>query len=169
MEVSGHKESFQRIGDAACLPSCSVLAQLTVFAAAPVIAAEFRLVAVVCALTRHAQPNAGISGSPCLRNFRFTLGAVRCRGSLGQLALNAADRVLYGRIDLILYGSVTCPTRRHFPLLMLNRARAPRIRYLCIPSGTFSSARLPEPVPRSWANCAIGDFKALFLIGTRSG
>ena len=61
-----------------------------------------------------------------------------------QLALNAANRVLYGRVNLILHGTVTGPARRHFLLPKVIFAYTPDTSYLCIPGRVFSSLRLPN-------------------------
>jgi hypothetical protein len=88
-------------------------AKLTVLAAAPVVPAERGICAIVSILTGNAQANSGHGFSARLGNTGPAFRAVAQGRTLGQTALRAADPILYGRVDLILYCTVTCPTRRH--------------------------------------------------------
>jgi hypothetical protein len=86
---------------------------LTVFAAAPVVSTEGGICAIVSILTGNAQANAGHGLSARLGNTAAAFGAMAQGWTLGQAALRTADPILYGRVDLILYCTVTCPTCRH--------------------------------------------------------
>src|SRR5262245_1794315 len=88
--------------------------QLTVLAAASVVAAELLDLAVGGFLTTHAEPNARNGVAPRLRNFRSAIRAMTEAGALRQSAFRAIDPILDRRIDLFLHRAVTCPTRRHF-------------------------------------------------------
>jgi len=55
----------------------------------------------------------GDGPAPRLQDFRATFGAMGEAGTLRQAALCAPDAIRHGRIDLILYGAVACPTRCH--------------------------------------------------------
>src|SRR5271165_6674358 len=87
--------------------------QLAVFAAAPVVAAELRDIAIVLELAGNAEAHTGDRDSAGLGDFGVAVRAARQRRSLRQLALDAADRVLDRRVDLLLHRPVARPTRRH--------------------------------------------------------
>jgi hypothetical protein len=89
------------------------LAKLTVFTAAAVVPAECGIRAIVSILTGNAQANAGHGLSARLGNTAAAFGAMDQGWTLGQAALRTADPILYGRVDLILYCTVTRPTGRH--------------------------------------------------------
>ena len=65
------------------------------------------------ALTLDAESHAGHGETPRLRYFEVAFGTMREGRPLRQLALDAGDRVLHRCIDLILYGAIARPTRRH--------------------------------------------------------
>jgi hypothetical protein len=71
---------------------------------------------IVLALASNAEADAMNRDSPRLGNLDPAICAVSQRRTLRQLTLNAADGVLHGRVDLILYGTVTGPTRSHVAL-----------------------------------------------------
>ena len=104
-----------------------VSAKLTVLAAPPVVPAERGIGAIVSILTGNAKANAGHGFSSRFGNTGAAFGAVGQGRTLGQTALRAAlratDPILHGRVDLILYCTVTRPTRRH--LLPPNDPIAP--------------------------------------------
>src|SRR5450631_3572818 len=87
--------------------------QLTVLAAAAVVAAELRRLAIVFGLAGHAKAHAGNRVAPRLGDHRCAFGAMLQRRAPRQLALSALDRVLDRRVDLLLHRTITCPTRRH--------------------------------------------------------
>src|SRR6185312_15863232 len=87
--------------------------QLTIFTAAPVIAAEPRFVPILGVLAGQAEPDARDGIAARLRNLGSAFGAVCKAGSSRQTALRTADRVLHGRVDLLLHRALFCPTRRH--------------------------------------------------------
>jgi hypothetical protein len=90
--------------------------KLTVLAAAPVIAAELRSGAVMGILARQAQayPRDGILAR--FWDLGSALGAVGQARTLGQSALRAANRILHGRVNLLLYSAFLCPTRSHISI-----------------------------------------------------
>src|SRR5690349_11732221 len=99
---------------AACrIAARAALAQLAVLAAAAVVAADRALLLVLRILAGHAQAHAGHRLAACLGDRRLALLAVAQARPLRQLAARALDRVLHGRVDLVLYGAVAGPTDGH--------------------------------------------------------
>src|SRR6185437_16100501 len=92
-------------------------AELAVLATAAVVAAELGRVLVGIILTGEAEAHTGDGPAPRLQDFRATFGAVGEAGTLRQTAPRATNAVRHGRIDLILYGAVACPTRSHARIL----------------------------------------------------
>jgi hypothetical protein len=88
-------------------------AQLTVFAAATVVAAESTRLFVFGFLTGDAQAHTGNGFATRLGNLGATLLAMSQPRTAGQLLFCTLDRVLNGCVDLILHGSIAGPTRRH--------------------------------------------------------
>jgi hypothetical protein len=111
--------------------------ELTILAAATVIACEPCQVPIVFLLAGHTETNARKSLAPCLRNLIPAFRAMGQGGSARQLALRPLDSVLYRRVDLILHRAVSGPTCSHaFPLHGTFR------HYLYIDSsGYFASKR----------------------------
>src|SRR5581483_3837622 len=89
------------------------LTKLAVFAAAAVIAAEGRLLAVTRLLAFQAQPHSGNRFPPRLGDLGRAFGAMRQARTLRQAALRATDPILDGCVDLLLYRAVSGPTCRH--------------------------------------------------------
>src|SRR5690606_23168876 len=87
-------------------------AKLAVLAAAAVDAAT-TFFTIGCGLAGHTQTHAGNGLAPRLRDRLVALFAVGQPRPLAQPAARARDRVLDGRVDLVLYGSVSRPTRCH--------------------------------------------------------
>src|SRR5690606_8943382 len=88
--------------------------QLAVLAAAPVVAAGGRaLLGVARLLALHAQAYAGHGLAPRLGDPGVALLAVLQPGTLWNLAAHALDRVLDGRVDLVLHCAIACPTGCH--------------------------------------------------------
>ena len=87
--------------------------KLTVLAAPPVVPAERGICAIVSILTGNAQANTGHGLSARFWDSGPAFRAVAQGRTLGQTTLCAADSVLHSRVDLILYCTVTRPTRRH--------------------------------------------------------
>jgi hypothetical protein len=103
-------------GTAACdVPNQST--QLAVLAAAPVISAELRKIAIMRLLAAQAQANASDGIPACLRYCAATFCAVTQTRTVSQATLRALDPILYGCVNLILYRAVASPTCRHVFLL----------------------------------------------------
>src|SRR5262249_9684828 len=64
-------------------------------------------------LAGDAQPDAGNRVPARLRNRSCALRAMAEAGAVGQPALRAADAILHGGVDLILYCAVSGPSGRH--------------------------------------------------------
>jgi hypothetical protein len=92
-------------------------AKLAVLAAAPVETRRRTLISITGFLAVHAKANARHSLAPCFRNTGFTLFAALQTGTLAQLGARTLDAILDGGIDLVLDGTVACPTRCHDDLL----------------------------------------------------
>src|SRR5713101_6077242 len=94
-------------------PRGLVSTKLTVLAAPPVVPAERGIGAIVTILTGNAKANSRQGFSARLGDTGPAFRAVDQGRTLGQTALCAADSILHSRVDLILYCTVTRPTRRH--------------------------------------------------------
>src|SRR3546814_9489437 len=89
------------------------LTQLAVLAAAAVVTRARGVFLVLRFLARHAQAHAGHGLAPRLGDRRVAFFAVTESGTLRQAAARALDRVLDGRVDLVLHSGVACPSFRH--------------------------------------------------------
>ncbi len=89
------------------------LPQLTVLAAAAVVATAAGLLLIVGFLTAQTKPYACNRRTTRFRDFGAAFCAMREAGALRQLALGAANPVLDGCIDLFLYGAFRCPPCGH--------------------------------------------------------
>src|SRR6185437_6198560 len=123
MSVTKRDQRHGRIWECSTAPAGGS-AELTVLAAAAVVAAELSPVAIGGILTGDAQPHAWNGLAPCLRDLRAAVGAMGEAGTLRQPALRAQDAVRHGRIDLLLYGAVTGPACCHGSILRQRRLRA---------------------------------------------
>src|SRR3546814_19950500 len=85
-------------------------AQLAVLAAAAVVAAGRGFVLHITRLLAvHAQAYAGHGLAPRLWDFPVALLTATQAGPLRPLAAHSLDRVLDGRVDLVLDGALACP------------------------------------------------------------
>src|SRR3546814_2561592 len=93
-------------------------AQLAVLAATAVVAAGRGFVLRITRLLAvHAQAHPGHGLAPRLGDFHVALLTTTQAGPLRQLAAHSLDRVLDGRVDLVLDGAIACPTGCHVRLL----------------------------------------------------
>src|SRR5687768_10041007 len=88
-------------------------AQLAVLAAAAVVAGGAGLFAIERLLAGDTQAHAWHRLAPRLGNGRAALLAMRQPRPPRQLAAGALDRILHGRVDLVLHRVVACPARCH--------------------------------------------------------
>src|SRR5690606_4061507 len=98
-------------------PGHPASAQLAVLAAAAVVAGRRRFLAVQRFLARHAQAHAGHGLAPRLGDRRVAFLAVRQARTLRQAAARALDRVLDGRVDLVLHCGVARPSGCHVRII----------------------------------------------------
>ena len=91
------------------------LAELAVLAAAAVVAADAAVFRIVRFLAIDAEAHARDGLAPRLGNLRVAFLAARQARALGNAAARALDRVLDGRVDLVLHRAVAGPSCRHRP------------------------------------------------------
>ncbi len=92
--------------------------QLTVLAAPPIYPGSATVQAIELLLASNAKTYAGNGFSPCRRNDLAAFLTVRQPRTSAQLLARALDRIVHRRIDLILHGTIACPTGCHGVLLL---------------------------------------------------
>ena len=89
------------------MSGAAALAKLTVFAAAPVVTRVEGLLFVACFLARDAKLHARQCRPARFGDFGITFDAMCCALTAWHAASHLADRVLNGRINLILHRAIT--------------------------------------------------------------
>jgi hypothetical protein len=95
-------------------------------------------------LAGQAQANARNRSPPRLRNFASTFRAMGKTRALRQLALRTADCIFHGRVYLILYRALGCPTRRHASLLPVMSSLQSQHVPLWLPQGHLQATRATD-------------------------
>src|SRR5699024_11010488 len=94
--------------------------ELTVLAAATIVAAVGAMFAVMVFLAGDTQTHAGHGFAPRLGDGFVAFFAMGETGSAAHLAAHALDRILYGRVDLVVDGVVAGPAGGHVVLRRLE-------------------------------------------------
>src|SRR5690606_659350 len=118
--------------------------QLAVLAAAPVVAGGGTFGAVQGILAGHAQAHAGQRLAARGRDRLVAFLAVARARPARELAARTLDRVVDGRVDLVLHRVVACPARCHGT--MVTNGGKPRLNR---PAGACHRREALAPWPRT--------------------